>query len=404
MAGRFHPVTIGSLTLEGNLFLAPVAGFSDRAFRSMCIDEGANFTFTELISAESVIRSRPDLKPMDAPHPVNQLLRRADNETRYAIQLFGTDPARIAQGAAFLAPWRPAALDINSGCPVPKVVRSGAGSALMRDPANLGRVVEALVRASREHLGGVPVTIKMRSGWDSQSINYRECARIAVEAGAAMVSLHPRTRAQGYGGTSDWTHIADLAGRLSVPVTGSGDLYCPADAERMLRETGCAAVMFARGALGNPFIFPETRELLLDTASSLPGGDSSGGGDFNGGPGPNSSPGHSPNPDPSGGPGHSPTERMSAALLHLERLAADIGERRACRDMRKHFCAYTKGYPGQLGMPGGAALRNRLVHAETIAEYREAVRAAGISLSPPAEPEGTERRPAGSGAKNLPDK
>jgi nifR3 family TIM-barrel protein len=345
-SGLYHPITIGNLVLGGNLFLAPVADYSDRAFRSICVDEGADLTFTELISAESVIRSRPDLKPVDDPHPVSVLLRRAGNEERYAIQLFGADPARIAQGAALLAPWRPSVIDINSGCPVPKVVRSGAGSALMRDPRNLGRVVEAVVRASREHLGGVPVTIKMRAGWDSQSINYAECARIAAEAGAAMVSLHPRTRAQGYGGKSDWSCIADLVSRLAIPVAGSGDLYSPEDAQQMFRETGCAAVMFARGALGNPFIFPETRALLKQE----PVGEA-----------------YSP---------PSPAQRMDAALLHLERLAADLGERRACLDMRKHFCAYTKrpkGRPGRPGMPSGAALRNKLVHAETIAEYRQLV-------------------------------
>jgi nifR3 family TIM-barrel protein len=331
-----RPITIGNLSLPGNLFLAPVAGYSGRAYRSICIDEGADFTFTELISAESVVRSRPDLKKMDDPHPVNILLRRADNETRYAIQLFGADPARIAQGAAFLAPWRPAAIDINSGCPVPKVTRSGAGSALMRDPVNLGRVVEAAVRASREHLGDVPVTVKMRSGWDSQSVNYAECARIAVEAGAAMVSLHPRTRAQGYGGKSDWTHIADLVSRLSVPVTGSGDLYSPEDAQRMLRETGCAAVMFARGAMGNPFIFSETKALLSGAAYSPPGR----------------------------------PERLGMGMHHLERLAADLGEHRACLDMRKHFCDYTKGRPGQSNIPGSAALRTQLVHADTIADFK----------------------------------
>jgi len=245
---------------------------------------------------------------MDDPHPVNILLRRADNEKRYAIQLFGADPARIAQAAALLGPWHPAAVDINAGCPVPKVVRNGAGSALMRDPANLGRVVEAAVRASREHLGAVPVTIKMRAGWDSESINYAECARIAAEAGAAMVSLHPRTRAQGYGGKSDWTCIADLVSRLAIPVAGSGDLYSPEDAQQMFRETGCAAVMFARGALGNPFIFPETRALLKQQPA---------------------------------GEAPTPAQRMDVALLHLERLAADLGE-----------------------------LRNRLIHAETIGEYR----------------------------------
>jgi nifR3 family TIM-barrel protein len=358
-----------------------VAGYCDRAFRSVCADEGADFSFTELVSAESVIRGRPDLRPPDDPAPVSRLLRRADNEARYGIQLFGAQADRMGQAAALLGPWGPEVLDINAGCPVPKVTRAGAGAALMRDPANLGRVVEAVVRASREHLGDIPVTLKIRSGWDSQSVNYRECGRIAVEAGAAMVSLHPRSRAQGYGGTSDWTHIADLVSRLPVPVTGSGDLYRPEDAERMLRETGCAAVMFARGALGNPFIFPETRALLL-------------GRDYR---------------------PRAPAERMGTALVHLERLAAERGERSACLDMRKHFCAYTKactvdrnpadrtggpepagpdaapgGHPAgpvspadpdrrdRIGLRGGAALRNRLVRGETIEDFRRILKDAGM--------------------------
>jgi nifR3 family TIM-barrel protein len=278
---------------------------------------------------------------------VGVLLRRADNEGSYGIQLFGADAERMGQAAALLGLWRPEAVDINAGCPVPKVVRTGAGAALMRDPANLGRVVEAVVRSCREHLGGVPVTVKIRSGWDDQSINYRDCARIAVEAGAAMVSLHPRTRAQGYGGKSDWTQIADLVSRLSVPVTGSGDLYTAEDARRMFRETGCAAVMFARGALGNPFIFAEARALLLGTAYTPPG----------------------------------PQERMARALEHLERLATDLGERRACVEMRKHFCAYTKAaqQPNAAGLRGGGALRNRLVHGETIADFRRILEEAGLA-------------------------
>jgi nifR3 family TIM-barrel protein len=358
--GFYRPLSVGGLVLGGNLFLAPVAGYTDRAFRSVCVEQGADFCFTELVSAESIIRGRPDCKAPENPGPVSVLLRRADNEGSYGIQLFGADAERMGQAAALLGPWRPEAVDINSGCPVPKVVRTGAGSALMRDPANLGRVVEAVVRASREHLGGIPVTIKIRSGWDSQSVNYRECGRIAVEAGAAMVSLHPRTRAQGYGGKSDWTGIADLASRLSVPVAGSGDLYGAEDARRMFRETGCAAVMFARGALGNPFIFAETRALLLGTAYTPPG----------------------------------PGERMALALEHLERLAADMGERRACVEMRKHFCAYTKAVHrpyaaekedsedrarlGAAGLRGGGALRNRLVHGETIAGFRRILEDAGL--------------------------
>jgi nifR3 family TIM-barrel protein len=348
----YRPVSIGSLTLPGNLFLAPVAGYSDRAFRSICIDAGADFTFTELVSAESLIRKYPapegvmEAGERSGFYPVSVLLRRSANEKQYAIQLFGAVPERIYEAAALLAPWQPAAVDINGGCPVPKVIKTGAGSALMRDSANLGRVVEAAVRASREHLGNVPVTIKIRSGWDRSSINYAECARIAVEAGAAMVSLHPRTRTQGYGGKSDWSCIADLVSRLPVPVTGSGDLDTPEDAERMLRETGCAAVMFARGALGNPFIFTETRSLLTARSYTPP----------------------------------APAERFAAAFRQLELMAADVGERKACLEMRKQFCAYTMGSQDRPGIPGGAALRNRLVHAAAIAEYREILREAGMDI------------------------
>jgi nifR3 family TIM-barrel protein len=317
----YHPITMGPLVIPGNFFLAPVAGYSDRAFRSLCIDQGANFTSTELVSSEALIRRGVKTE---------YLLRRADNEERYAIQLFGADEEVMYRAAGLLAPWRPDAVDINCGCPVPKVIKTGAGSALMRNPDALGRVVEAVVRASEESLGGAPVTVKIRSGWDAGAINYRECARIAVEAGAALVSLHPRTRAQGYGGRSDWSHIADLASRLPVPVAGSGDLFTPEDAERMLRETGCGAVMFARGAMGNPFIFSATRARL-------------------------------------GGKDHTPPdreERLKTALRQLGLLARDMGERAACREMRKQFCAYTRG------ISGGAALRNRLIHADTLEEYR----------------------------------
>jgi nifR3 family TIM-barrel protein len=343
----YHPVKIGSLELPGNLFVAPVAGYTDRVFRSICIEEGASFSFTELVSAEAIYRNfgRYGLEPAlssSAPQsechreksspniPAVNLVRRGEKEKHYAIQLFGADPESIYKAASLLTPLKPDVLDINSGCPVQKVVKNGAGSALMKNPANLGRIVEAAVRASRESLGDIPVTIKIRSGWDSASLNYKECARIAVEAGAAMITLHPRTRAQSYSGRSDWSHIADLAAQLSVPVTGSGDLYTPEDARQMLQETGCAAIMFARGVMGNPFIFSATLS-LLETGSWEP----------------------------------TPlSKRIATALRHLEKLAADIGERTACLEMRKQFCAYTKG------VPGGAALREKAVRAETIEEYR----------------------------------
>lgn len=316
----YHPVVIGSLQVPGNLFLAPVAGYTDRAFRALCVEQGADFTCTELISAEALVRNGVKAEP---------LIRRADTEERYGIQLFGADPGVMYQATALLAPYRPEVVDINCGCPVPKVVKTGAGSALMRQPALLGRIVEAVVRSSRDHLQSVPVTVKIRSGWDRASINYDTCARIAVEAGAALVSLHARTRAQGYAGKSDWLHIRDLVSRLAVPVAGSGDLFAPEDAEAMLQETGCAGVLFARGALGNPFIFGATRSLLLTGSYTPP----------------------------------KASERLHTGLRHLRLLAQDRGEKSACREMRKHFCAYTKG------IPGGAPLRNKLVHAETIEEY-----------------------------------
>jgi nifR3 family TIM-barrel protein len=335
----YRPVIIGSLSLPGNLFLAPVAGYSDRAFRSLCVEQGADFSYTELVSAEALARLPygPGAAKSEA------LLLRGKGEARYAIQLFGATADVMYRAVLRIAPFRPEAVDINSGCPVPKVVKTGAGSALMRNPAILGGVVEAAVRASEEALGGVPVTVKMRSGWDSAAVNYREAAAACQDAGAAMVALHPRTRAQGYGGKSDWSHIADLASRLRIPVAGSGDLYTPEDAERMLRETGCAAVMFARGAMGNPFIFAAARAFLTGGTYTPP----------------------------------APGERLAAAFRHLLLLAEDLGERRACLEMRKQFCAYTRNGGGQ-GIPGGSRLRERLVHASSIADYRAVLEEYGL--------------------------
>ncbi|MDR2019665.1 MAG: tRNA dihydrouridine synthase DusB [Treponema sp.] len=349
--GLYRPVTIGSLSVPGNIFLGPVAGYSGRAFRSICIEQGACFTYTELVSAEALARNPahyglddPGRPPAELPPPAN-ILRRANNEKQYAVQLFGANPETLYRAVLLLAPLHPQAVDLNCGCPVPKVVKTGAGSALMKNPGLLGRMVESAVRASREALGGVPVTVKLRSGWDAASVNYRECARIACAAGAALAALHARTRSQGYGGRADWSHIAELAALLPVPVAGSGDLFSPEDAERMLRETGCAAVMFARGAMGNPFIFSAVRSLLT-TGSWQPA---------------------------------DPVRRLRTGFRHLELLAEDLGETSACLEMRKQFCAYTKALgSGGPGLPGAAALRNRLVHAETIEQYREIFAAAGI--------------------------
>ncbi|MDR1788087.1 MAG: tRNA-dihydrouridine synthase [Treponema sp.] len=339
-------MAIGPLTLAGNLFLAPVAGYTDRAFRTLCVELGADFSFTELISCEALRRKPalyglgPDAAPGGPERSAQAGLSCRGGAAPYAIQVFAAESEALYEAVSLLAPLRPDALDINAGCPVPKVVKTGAGAALMRDPALLGRMVGAAVRASERFLGGIPVTVKLRSGWDAGSINYRDCARAAASEGAAMLSLHPRTRAQGYAGESDWALIADLAAVQRLPVTGSGGLFRPEDAARMLRETGCAAVMFARGAAEDPFIFPAARALLRGVPWQAP----------------------------------SAEERIAAAFRLLRLKAADCGERRACLEMRKQFCALTRGALSPAALASGvrlsgAELRTRLVHAETIADY-----------------------------------
>lgn len=335
MSSLYRSVRIGDLEVPGNLFLAPVAGYSDRAFRSVCVEQGADLCCTELVSSEALTRDSAKTE---------LLLRRASNETRYAIQLFGSDPEVMGRAASLLAPYHPEVVDINCGCPVPKVIKTGAGAALLRKPELLSRIVSAVFRASAESLGGVPVTVKIRSGWDDGSINYLETARAALEAGAALVGLHARTRAQVYAGKADWSHIADLSTRISVPVIGSGDLFSAEAAERMLRETGCAGVMFARGAMGNPFIFSEAKALLLHGSYVTPPA----------------------------------AERILTGFRQLQLLCEDAGEAVACREMRKQFCAYTKG------VAGGAAIREHLVRAETVEDYRKILSDAEL-LAPTAD-------------------
>ncbi len=334
----YRPVSIGPLTIPGNLFLAPVAGYSDRAFRSVCVRCGANFTYTEMVSSEALTRDS---------QKTETLMLRAPNEERYAVQIFGGDPERMADAAA-MALERTGAecLDINAGCPVPKIVKTGAGSSLTRDPERLAAVTRAVVKAASRF--GTPVSVKIRSGWDSENLTWERAARAALDAGAAAVTLHARTRAQGYEGKSDWDILRQLAELVhrdypGVPVFGSGDLFSPEDAARMLGETRCDGIMFARGAMGNPFIFTQTRELL--TRGSYREID--------------------------------PAERVSTGWEELLSLAGDSGEQAACREMRKRFCAYTKG------IEGGGALRSEIVKAETVDHYRRIFESAGFFLPNP---------------------
>ena len=336
MESLYHPVKIGNIELKGNLFLAPVAGYSDSAFRSVCIENGACFTYTEMVSAEALVRK--NLK-------TEILMRRACNEKAYSVQIFGGEPEIMAEAAQIvLEKTHCEVIDINCGCPVPKIIKTGAGSALTRDPERLYKVAEAVVKAAggRAEEGGVPVTVKIRSGWEQKQMTWREAAQAALSAGVSAITIHPRTRAQGYEGHSDWSIMKELvemvrewevregAGRC-VPVFGSGDLFKPEDARRMLAETAVDAVMFARGAMGNPFIFRDATDLLTKGSYE---------------------------PVPA-------EERVKTGFAELERLVAETSEQHACLEMRKRFSAYSKG------IQNGAALRAQIVHAATVQDYKD---------------------------------
>ncbi len=317
----YHPVKIGKLELSGNIFLAPVAGYSDRSFRSICVEHGAAFTYTEMVSAEALVRN--NLK-------TEILMRRAENETAYAVQVFGGEPETVADGAKIiLEKTNCECIDINCGCPVPKIIKTGAGSALTRDPERLYNVVKAVVQIA----GDIPVTVKIRSGWDENHITWKEAALAALDAGVSAITMHARTRAQGYEGKSDWSKIKELTALAAgkIPIFGSGDLFTPEDAERMLSETGCDGIMFARGAMGNPFIFDKTIQLLTTGKyDDIP-----------------------------------VQKRIETGFRELLNLSNDIGEKSACLEMRKRFCAYSKG------INGGAAIREKIVKAQTISDYKE---------------------------------
>lgn len=306
---------IGRLKLANNVILAPMAGISDLPYRRIMKEFGAGLVFTEMVSANGLIR---------AGRRTRELLRSVAEERPLGIQLFGEDPAVLAR-AAELVHDDGELLDLNLGCPVNKVVRSGAGSALLRDPAKVGRIVAAVRRAT-----DLPLTVKIRSGWDHGSLNFLEVARIAVGEGAEAVALHPRPRSQGFSGHADWEQIGQLKSALTVPVIGSGDIFTAADARAMLEETGCDAVMIGRGGYGNPWL---VRDILAlqQGVETVP---------------------------PTAG------ERLDVALRHLELFLETFGETRAARDMRKHLCWYCRG------LAGAAAFRTAVNHAHSAADLR----------------------------------
>jgi len=334
----YHSIQLPGVSLPGNLFLAPLAGYTDRAFREIAKNYGADFCYTEMVSAEAI--ARENQKTYD-------LMERGESEEALGIQIFLSQADQAERALPGILNYSPSLIDINCGCPVPKVVKTGAGAALMQQPDRIYAIVRRLSSATE-----VPITVKIRSGWDESSINFEEAGRAAVEGGASMLGIHARTRIQGYSGSSRWEHIARLAELLPVPVIGSGDLFSPESAEAMLQQTGCAGVMFARGAIGNPLIFQQTRHLLLTGQSNKL--ENTGGADSTDKPA-----------DALKARDAQLVRRLTIGYYHLQRELHYKNEPRACAEMKKHLSAYTKGFPDS------SNLRNKLMRCSSQECYRQ---------------------------------
>lgn len=304
---------IGNLTLNGVAALAPMAGATDRPFREICCAFGAAYCVTEMVSTRAL---QYNYKKTE------ELITLGEKEHPVAIQLFGDDPQIFASAAQRAAQAGPDAIDINMGCPVPKIAGNNCGSALMKNPPLCGDIVRA-VKAAVD----LPVTVKIRKGWDENSVNAAEVAKYCEEAGADAICVHGRTRAQMYAGKADLDGIAEVVRAVGIPVVGNGDVTDAASAARMYAHTGCAAVMVGRGALGNPWVF---RELACARA---------------------------------GEPFVPPTkaEKKAVVRAHLTRLVETKGAW-ALPESRKHLAWYTKG------LPGSAAFRSRINRVASLAE------------------------------------
>lgn len=310
--------TIGNVPIQGKAILAPMAGVSDIAYRLLAKEHGASMVCTEMVSAMGIKYKN---------ERTHELLRMEAVEHPVSMQIFGSNPEAIALGAKVVAAAGADIVDINMGCPVKKVVSSGDGSALMKTPDLAARVAEAAVKAV-----DVPVTVKMRIGWDDDHINVVDFAKRIESTGVAAVAVHGRTREQMYMGRADWSYIKAVKDSLSIPVIGNGDVWTPEDALRMMRETGCDAVMIGRGAQGNPWIFERTNHYLR-TGELRP----------------------------------EPTylERLDMLLKHFELLCRYKGAALGVREIRTHAGWYMRG------MPEAAYWRNRVNTIHTVESFKK---------------------------------
>ncbi len=313
-------LTIGGVTLPNNIILAPMAGVSDLPFRLLCHEQGAGLVCMEMVSAKAIYYNNKNTDQLMEIHP---------DEGFASLQLFGSDPVIISEMAKRIEDRPHAFIDINMGCPVPKVVNNGEGSALMKNPKLVEEILTALVRASSK-----PVTIKIRKGFDEEHANAVEIAKIAESCGVAAVAVHGRTREQYYSGHADWEIIARVKDAVSIPVLGNGDVDSALKAERMFQETGCDGILIGRAAQGNPWIFREVTE-YLKTGVIIP----------------------------------SPTneEKKKTILRHAALQLEYKGEYTGVREMRKHLSWYT------FGMPNSAKFRQTINTMETMEQLVESV-------------------------------
>ena len=296
--------------------ISPMAGVTDISFRTICHEMGASLTVTEMISAKAVTYKNKK---------TYELCRLSETEHPVSLQLFGSEPETMAEAAKILAERVPFdMLDVNMGCPMPKIVNNGEGSALMKDPLLAGRIVEALKKATDK-----PVTVKIRSGFDKEHINAPEIAHVCSESGAEMITVHGRTREQYYEGKADWSVIEAVKRAVSVPVIGNGDVTGIDSARKMIETTGCDGIAVGRAARGNPWIFKEI----------------------------------------SVGEAYIPTveEKKAMMIRHLDMTVEDKGEYIGVRELRKHIGWYTAG------MPGSARLRVSINRAESLEEMKELI-------------------------------